>query len=56
MEVQTQHTDAARIFRAAIFNGSPIPETARAVLEARGVDTQELEVRLRQSIEWSHEQ
>jgi hypothetical protein len=30
----------------------PIPEQARAVLEARGVNTDELETRIRQQIEW----
>lgn len=55
MEYQTKNMCAARVFRAAIFNGVSIPEEVRATLEARGVDTQELEVRLRQSIEWSHD-
>jgi hypothetical protein len=52
MEYQIKHSSPDRVFRAAVLNGVPVPEQARAVLEARGVDTAELEQRLRQQIEW----
>jgi hypothetical protein len=45
-----EHTNPMRIFRAAVLNNVPVPETARALLQAQGVDTQELEVRLLQQI------
>jgi len=54
MEYQTKHTDPARLFRAAILNGIPPREVDRAALEARGVNTDELEARLRQSVECKH--
>lgn len=54
MEYQIKHSSPDRVFRAAVINGTPIPEQARAVLEARGVDTAELERRIRQQIEWRH--
>lgn len=56
MEYQTKNMCASRVFRAAIFNGVAVPEAVRATLEARGINTQELEARLRQQITWSHEQ
>ncbi|MHC2284479.1 hypothetical protein [Bradyrhizobium barranii] len=52
MEYQIKHSSPDRVFRAAVLNGTPIPEQVRAVLEARGVDTAELERRIRQQIEW----
>jgi hypothetical protein len=54
LEYQAKHSSPDRVFRAAILNGVPIPEQARATLEARGVDTSELEQRIRQQIEWRH--
>ncbi len=54
MEYQAKHTDHARIFRAAILNGVSVPEVSRAALEARGINTDELEARLRQSVEFKH--
>lgn len=54
MEYQIKHSSPDRVFRAAVLNGAPIPEQVRAVLEARGVDTAELERRIRQQIEWRH--
>ena len=42
------NADPQRLFRAAILNGVPVPETVRATLEARGIDTSELERRLLQ--------
>jgi hypothetical protein len=54
MEYQAKHSSPDRVFRAAILNGTPVPEQTRAVLEARGVDTSELEQRIRQQIEWRH--
>lgn len=51
MEYQRTHTSPQRIFRAAILNGLPIPETARAALEAVGINTGELEARIRQQLE-----
>lgn len=35
-----------RVFTAAILNGVPVPEQARAILEANGVNTAELEHRM----------
>jgi hypothetical protein len=54
MEYQAKHSSPDRIFRAAILNGVPVPEQTRAVLEARGVDTAELEARIRQQLDWRH--
>jgi hypothetical protein len=54
MEYQAKHSSPDRVFRAAVLNGVPIPEQTRAVLEARGVNTDELEARIRQQIEWRH--
>jgi hypothetical protein len=45
-----EHTNPMRIFRAAILNSVPVPEAARAQLQAQGVDTGELEARLLQQI------
>lgn len=53
-EMAMQHTDEHRILRAAVLNGVPVPERARAVLEARGVNTAELEKRIRQQFYWRH--
>jgi hypothetical protein len=39
-------TNPLRVFTAAILNGVPVPETVRAVLEANGVNTYELEHRM----------
>lgn len=54
MEYQTKHSDAARIFRAAILNGVQPPLSVVETLEARGINTAELEARLRQSVEYKH--
>ena len=43
--------DHSRIARAAVLNGVSIPETTKAVLEARGIDVGELEQRIRQNME-----
>lgn len=45
-----EHTNPMRIFRAAILNSAPVPEKERAILQAQGIDTQELEARLLQQI------
>lgn len=50
MHCQCQHTSPQRIFRAAVLNGVTVPERARAALEAIGINTAELETRLRQQI------
>lgn len=50
MQCQCDHMSPQRLFRHAILNGSPVPETARARLEAIGIDTYELENRLRQQL------
>lgn len=52
MEYQAKHSSPDRVFRAAVLNGVPVPEQTRATLEARGVDTWELEQRIRQQIGW----
>lgn len=52
MEYQAKHSTHHRVFRAAVLNGTHVPEQTRAVLEARGVDTAALEARIRQQIEW----
>jgi hypothetical protein len=54
MEYQIKHSSPDRVFRAAVLNGVPVPEHTRAVLEARGVDTAELEARIRQQLDWRH--
>jgi hypothetical protein len=54
MEYQAKHSSPDRIFRAAVLNGTPVPEQTRAVLEARGVNTSELEARILQQIGWRH--
>lgn len=54
MEYQAKHTSPDRIFRAAVLNSVPVPETARALLQAQGIDTHELEARLLQQIGWRH--
>jgi hypothetical protein len=54
MEYQTKHSTAEREFRKAILSGVEPPITARATLEARGINTDELEHRLRQSAEYRH--
>lgn len=52
MEYECKQTSPQRVFRAAILNGIPVPECARAQLEALGINTAELETRIRQQIEW----
>lgn len=42
--------DPARVARLAVLNGLPIPATAAAQLEARGVNVGDLEQRLRQNM------
>lgn len=54
MEYQRTHSIHERLFRAAILNGVPVPTGVRETLEARGIDTSELENRLRQQVEWRH--
>jgi hypothetical protein len=54
MEYQIKHSSAAREFRNAVLRGIEPSITARATLEARGIDTSELERRLRQSAEYRH--
>lgn len=48
----TRSPDPARIARAAVLNGVPIPLTVVAQLEARGIDVGKLEYRLRQGLEF----
>ncbi len=54
MEYQRQHSTPERLFRRAILNGVTPPAETIAVLEARGVNTSELEARIRQSLEFKH--
>ncbi len=54
MEYQRTQSSAHREFRNAVLNGVEPPITARATLEARGIDTHELEQRLRQQGEFRH--
>lgn len=51
MEYQSTRSSPQRIFRAAILNGVPVPEDTRAQLEAAGINTGDLETRLRQQVE-----
>jgi hypothetical protein len=44
--------DPARIARAAVWNGLPIPAEAAAQLEARGINVGELEQRIRDTMEF----
>lgn len=52
MEYQVKHSDPMRVFRAAVLNGVTVPMVTRETLEARGINTGELETRLRQQVEW----
>jgi hypothetical protein len=54
MEYQATHSSPNRIFRAAILNGVTPPADVVAKLEAMGINTGELEARLRQSVEHRH--
>lgn len=45
-----EHTNPMKLFRAAVLNSVPVPETVRAQVEAQGVNTQELEARLLQQV------
>lgn len=54
MEYQTKHTSAHREFRNAVLNGVEPSIVSRATLEARGIDTFELERRIRQAAEYRH--
>jgi hypothetical protein len=54
MEYQSKHSTAERDFRKAILSGVEPSIVARATLEARGINTDELEARLRQSVEYKH--
>jgi hypothetical protein len=54
MEYQRTQSSAHREFRNAVLAGVEPPITARATLEARGINTNELEHRLRQSAEFKH--
>jgi hypothetical protein len=54
MEYQRTHSTPERLFRHAILNGITPPADVRATLEARGVNTDALEARLRQSWEFKH--
>lgn len=44
--------DPAKVARAAVMNGVPIPAQVQAQLEARGVDVGALEIRIRQTMEF----
>lgn len=54
MQVQTPHTNLQRIFRAAILNGTTPSHSVVAQLEAIGINTSELEQRIRQQVEFRH--
>lgn len=54
MEYQAKHSSPQRVFRAAVLNGVPVPEVVRALLESQGINTGELENRLRQQVEFRH--
>lgn len=54
MEYQTKYSTPYREFRKAVIAGIEPPITARATLEANGINTHELETRLRQSAEYKH--
>jgi hypothetical protein len=54
MEYQAKHSTAARDFRKAVLDGVEPSIIARATLEARGINTDELETRIRQSRELTH--
>lgn len=42
--------DHSRVFRSCVLNAVPVPERTRAILEARGVNTDALTTRLLESI------
>jgi hypothetical protein len=50
MDNQAKHSSPQRLFRAAILNGVEPCPCVRAQLEAVGINTSELEQRLRQSL------
>jgi hypothetical protein len=54
MEYQVKHSSPHRTFRAAVLNGQTPPAAVVAQLQSQGVDTAELETRLRQSLEHVH--
>lgn len=54
MEYQATQDSAHRNFRDAVLNGRPIDPKDQARLEALGINTFELEYRLRQSTEFKH--
>jgi hypothetical protein len=54
MEYQVKHSSPHRTFRAAVLNGHEPPAAVVAVLQSQGVDTAELEARIRQSVEHVH--
>lgn len=54
MEYQTKHSTAEREFRKAVLDGVEPSIIARATLEARGINTDALEARIRQSKEYRH--
>jgi hypothetical protein len=51
MEYQTKHSSASRNFRNDVLRGVEPTIIDRATLEARGIDTEALEQRIRQSKE-----
>jgi hypothetical protein len=51
MEYQTKHSSASRNFRNDVLRGVELTIIDRAILEARGIDTEALEQRIRQSKE-----
>ena len=54
MEYKRTQSSAHREFRNAVLNGVEPPITVRASLEARGINSDELEHRLRQCTEFNH--
>jgi hypothetical protein len=54
MEYQRTHSSPEREFRKAVLAGVEPSIISRATLEARGINTDELERRLRQSAEYRH--
>lgn len=54
MEYQTKHSSSSRNFRNDVLRGVEPSIIDRATLEARGIDTQALEARIRQSREMYH--
>lgn len=51
--LNTRLPDPQRLARHAVLNGLPIPPRITAQLEARGINVGDLEVRLRQTLEFA---